>query len=78
MRYREHDEVRAPADVPEAGVRAGDRGVVLIELYNPDADPPHAIEVEYPLPGEPYGPCVIYSPDLSEVYSHHQGYGPQD
>ncbi len=74
--YHELDEVRAPADVPEAGVKAGDLGVVLIELYNPDADPPHAIEAEYALPGLPYGPCVVYSPDLSRVLSHHRGYGP--
>ncbi|MDP9479236.1 MAG: DUF4926 domain-containing protein [Actinomycetota bacterium] len=74
MTYDELDEVRAPADVPEAGVRAGDRGVVLIEFDRPFP----AIEVEFALPGEPYGPCVIYSPDLSEVYSHHPGYGPED
>jgi len=41
--------------VPEAGVKIGDRGVVLLVF------------------GEP-GPCVVYSPDLSEVYSHHPGY----
>lgn len=75
-RYSELDEVRAPADVPEVGVRAGDKGVVLIELYNPAADPPHAIEVEFlDSDGEP-GPCVVYSPDLSRVLDHHAGYGP--
>lgn len=70
MRYRDLDEVRAPSDVPEAGVSAGDRGVVLVEFENPRP----ALEVEFLGPdGEP-GPCVIYSPDLSEVYSHHGGY----
>lgn len=74
MGYKELDEVRAPADLPEAGVRAGDRGVVLLELHNPDADPPDAVEVEYrDAEGEP-GPCVVYTPDLSRVISHHPGY----
>lgn len=36
--------------------------------------PRPAVEVEYlDAEGEP-GPCVIYSPDLTEVYSHHPGY----
>lgn len=69
-RYRELDEVRAPAEVPEAGVKAGDRGVVLIEEFG---SPNAAIEVEFA--GRRSWPDVIYSPDLSEVYSHHHGYG---
>ncbi|WP_166172276.1 hypothetical protein [Rubrobacter tropicus] len=49
-------------------------GVVLLELHNPDADPPDAVEVEYlDAEGGP-GPCVVYSPDLSRVISHHPGY----
>jgi len=46
-RYREPDEVKAPEDLPAASVRAGDRGVVVAELHNPDANPPDAVEVEY-------------------------------
>jgi hypothetical protein len=72
MTYHELDEVVAPADVPEAGVRAGDRGVVLLEFERPRP----AVEVEFAEArdsGEP-GPCVVYSPDLREVYSHHPGY----
>lgn len=64
------DEVTAPADVPEAGVRAGDRGVVLVVFERPRP----AIEVDFDRVGKS-GPCVVYSPDLSEVYSHHPGYG---
>ena len=71
MRYRELDEVRAPADVPEAGVRAGARGVVLVVFERPRP----AVEVEFVVgEDEPY-PCVIYSPDLAEVYDTHPGYG---
>ncbi len=69
-RYRELDEVIAPEDVPEAGVRAGDKGVVLIEFERPHP----AVEVEFISPDGKPGPCVIYSPNLSEVYSHHEGY----
>ena len=70
------DEVRAPGDVPEVGVRAGDRGVVLAEFEGRPAEGvPPAIEVEFAPSGRPWGPCVIYSPDLSEIYSHHGGYG---
>lgn len=68
--YRELDEVAAPADVPDVGISAGDRGTVLLEFDRPRA----AIEVEFEGEvGEP-GPCVIYSPDLSEVLGHHSGY----
>ena len=68
--YGEDDRVVAPADVPEVGVGAGNRGVVLVEFDR--ADP--VVEVEYlDADGEP-GSCVIYSPDLSRVYAHHPGY----
>lgn len=70
MRYRESDEVRAPRVIPEIGVRAGDPGVVTVAFDRPRP----AIEVMFSdAEGEP-GPCVVYSPDLSEVYSHHPGY----
>ena len=68
--YRELDEVSAPEDVPAAGVKRGDQGVVLVEFEYPHS----AVEVEYVgADGEP-GPCVIYSPDLRRNYSHHPGY----
>lgn len=72
MIYREDQEVRAPADVPEAGVRAGDRGVVTLEFDRPRP----AVEVMYDAADGESGPCIIYSPDLSEIYSHHPGYNP--
>ena len=68
--YKDLDEVNAPADVPEAGVRVGDRGVVVAAFERPYP----AVEVMYDdEEGEP-GPCVVYSPDLGRVFSWHKGY----
>ena len=67
--YKDLDEVRAPEDLPAVGVRAGDRGVVIIELHNPDAVPPRAIEVEYPDEDGVPKAFTIYTPDLSELIS---------
>lgn len=67
--YRELDEVRAPAGLPDAGVEAGDPGVVVLEHEGP----PRAIEVEYADEGGVTKAFVVYAPDLSEVYGVHPG-----
>ncbi|MBA3492047.1 MAG: DUF4926 domain-containing protein [Rubrobacteraceae bacterium] len=65
--YKELDEVRAPWPLPEVGVGAGDRGVVVMEYENPEP----AIEVEYAdKEGVPKA-FVVYSPDLTEIYVVH-------
>ncbi len=69
MKYRELDEVSAPEDLPRTGVKAGDRGVVVAELHNPDADPPHAVEVEYADERGVPKAFVVYSPDLKRLIS---------
>ncbi len=70
--YIELDEVKAPEDLPEAGVKAGDRGVVVAELHNPDADPPRAIKVEYADEDGVPKAFVVYSPDLKRLISVYQ------
>ncbi len=67
MTYREHDEVRAPADVPEVGVKAGDRGVVVLEHEGP----PPAVEVEYADEDGPTKAFAVYTRDLVRVLSVH-------
>jgi hypothetical protein len=76
-RYRDLDEVRAPEDLPEVGVKAGDRGVVIAELRNPTASlsersaeaPPTAVEVEYPDDDGVPKAFAVYTPDLSRLLS---------
>ena len=67
--YKELDEVRAPENLPEVGVKAGDRGVVMMEFERPR----EAVEVEYA--GEDGVPkaFVVYTPDLGEVLAVHPG-----
>lgn len=67
--YEELDEVRAPEDLPEVGVRAGDVGVVIAELRNPEADPLEAVEVEYADEDGVPRAYAIYTPDLSGLVS---------
>jgi hypothetical protein len=65
--YKELDEVRAPEALPEVGVRAGDRGVVVMEYEHLEP----AIEVEYAdKEGAPKA-FVVYSPDLAEIFAVH-------
>ena len=61
--YRELDEVRAPEDLPAAGVKAGNRGVVVIEHERPEP----AIEVEYADGRGVPKAFAIYTPDLSRL-----------
>lgn len=65
--YKELDEVRAPEPLPEVGVRAGDRGVVVMEYERPEP----AIEVEYADSEGQSRAFVIYSPDLQKVFNTH-------
>lgn len=61
--YKELDEVRAPKPLPEVGVRAGDRGVVVMEYERPEA----AVVVEYADEEGRTRALVVYSPDLEKV-----------
>lgn len=61
--YDELDEVEAPARVEEAGVEAGDRGVV-VEVFE---HPRLALLVEYADPSGRPKALVTYSPDLGRV-----------
>ncbi|CAN5893194.1 hypothetical protein BH23ACT11_BH23ACT11_21270 [soil metagenome] len=65
--YKELDEVRAPKPLPEVGIKAGDRGVVVLEHERPRP----AVEVEYA--GERGVPkaFVVYTPDLERVLAVH-------
>jgi hypothetical protein len=61
--HKELEEVRASADVPEVGVKAGDRGVV-VEIFE---RPTPAVRVEY---ADAYGrtkALVTYAPNLTQV-----------
>lgn len=60
---RELEEVRAPEDLSEAGVRRGDRGVVVEVFGEPDP----AIMVEYADAEGQTRALVIYTPDLGQV-----------
>ena len=65
--YRELDEVRAPESLPEVGIQAGDRGVVVMEYERPEP----GIEVEY-ADGEGHPKVfVVYSPDLARILAVH-------
>lgn len=65
--YKELDEVRAPEPLPEVGVRAGDRGVVVMEYEHPKP----AIEVEYADDEGVPKAFVVYSPDLTKIFAVH-------
>lgn len=65
--YKELDEVRAPGALPEVGVRAGDRGVVVMEYERPEP----AIEVEYADDEGWPRVFVVYSPDLQRIFDVH-------
>lgn len=65
--YKELDEVRAPEALPEVGVKAGDRGVVVMEYERPEP----AIEVEYADADGQSRAFVVYSPDLEKVLDVH-------
>jgi hypothetical protein len=62
--YRELDEVRAPGSLPEAGVRTGDRGVV-VEVFE---HPSPAVMVEYADEEGQTKVLVLYSPGLEQVF----------
>lgn len=61
--YKELDEIHAPESLPKVGVKAGDRGVVVVERQRPEA----AIEVEYADEEGQTKALVVYSPDLERV-----------
>lgn len=65
--YKELDEVRAPNPLPEIGVKAGDRGVVVLEHERPRP----AIEVEYADESGVPKAFVVYTPDLERVLAVH-------
>lgn len=61
--YEELDEVEAPSDIEEVGVRAGDRGVV-VEVFE---RPRSALLVEYADPEGQTKALVTYSADLERI-----------
>jgi hypothetical protein len=62
--YKELDEVRATSDIPEAEVRAGDRGVVVNVFERPRP----AVRVEFADGHGRTKALVTYSPDLSQIF----------
>lgn len=62
--YKELDEIRATSDIPEAEVRAGDRGMVVdvFELPRP------AVRVEFADDHGRTKALVTYSPDLRRIF----------
>lgn len=62
-RYRDLDEVAAPEDLPDVGVKAGDRGVVVDVFDHPQA----AVVVEYADSDGQTKALVFYTPDLTQV-----------
>jgi hypothetical protein len=66
--YRDLDEVRAPEDLPEVGVKAGEEGVVVVEYDRPQP----AIEVEYADEQGVPKAFVVYTPDLSDTLAVHR------
>lgn len=56
-------EIKAPTDLEEVGVRAGDRGVVIEVFEHPEA----AVMVEYADEEGQTKAQVIYSPDLTQL-----------
>ncbi len=67
--YGELDEVNAPEDLPKAGVKLGDRGVVL-EVFEgrPSEDIPPALLVEYADSEGQTKALVTYSTNLQRTY----------
>ncbi len=65
--YKEYDEVKAPDDLPEADVKAGDRGVVVMEFDDRGGRPP-AIMVEYADREGQTKALVTYSTDLGQTF----------
>jgi hypothetical protein len=61
--YKELDEVRAPGDLPEVEVNAGDRGVVVEAFEHPRP----AVMVEYADSEGRTKALVTYSPDLDQI-----------
>lgn len=61
--YKELDEVRAPDDLPEVEVRAGDKGVVVEAFERPRP----AVLVEYADSEGRTKALVTYSPDLEQT-----------
>lgn len=62
---KELDEVKAPRAIEEAGVEAGDRGVV-VEIFEV---PLPALLVEYADDLGQTTALITYSPDLEETYA---------
>ena len=67
--YEELDEIRAPEDLPEVRVDAGDRGVVL-EIFpgRPAENVPPALLVEYADREGQTKALVTYSTDLRQTF----------
>ena len=61
--HKQLDEIKAPADVEEVGVHAGDRGVVIEIFERPET----AVMVEYADEEGQTKAQVIYSPDLTHL-----------
>ena len=59
--HREPDEIKAPFDVEEVGVTAGERGVV-VEIFK---RPERAVMVEFADEEGRTKALIVYSPDLS-------------
>ena len=61
--HKELDEIKAPADVEEVDVRAGDRGVVVEVFEHPEP----AVLVEFANEEGRTKALVAYSPDLTQL-----------
>ena len=62
--YTDLDQVRAPADIEQVAVRAGDVGVVVQTFERPKP----AVMVEYADDEGQTKALVFYSPDLSRLF----------
>lgn len=63
LKRKELDEIAAPEDVEDAGVKAGDRGVVIETFEQPDP----ALLVEYADPIGQTKALITYSTDLEKI-----------
>ncbi len=61
--HKELEEIKAPADLDEVGIHAGDKGVVIEVFERPEA----AVMVEYADEEGQTKAQVIYSPDLTQL-----------
>lgn len=61
--HKELEEIKAPADLFEGGIAAGDRGVVVEVFEHPEA----AVLVEYADDEGRTKALVVYSPDLGRI-----------